>query len=402
MIRPNPHFAKLSEGYLFSRVEKEVQKLKQKDPCLSFFNLGIGDVTLPLASSVVKEILESTQALEKEPKGYGPSQGYSFLRKWIAEKDYKNVFSEEEIFIGNGTKCQLAQLSFLFHQETKVALSDPSYPVYIDTNVLAGRSGPLEKGQYAFFTYLPLTEENEFTPIPPQHPVDLIYLCSPNNPTGTSLSKEKIKKWIDYAKENKALILWDGAYADFITSQSPKSVYEVEGAKEVCIELRSFSKRAGFTGLRVSYCVIPKELTLDKAPLFSVFNRLVDTQFGGVPYILQKAAASVYSEEGEKQIKAQIQEYQSRACFLREGLSSLGFSSWGGEDSPFLWVKTPSSQTSWEFFHYLLEKARIISIPGSGFGQKGEGFVRFSSFAPFPVLKEAIYQLQKLNICALS
>ncbi len=400
MIKANPHFQKLSKNYLFSRVGKEVQKLKQKDPSLSFCNLGIGDVTLPLAPCVIQELFSSIKLLEKEPIGYGPSEGYSFLRKEIAKKEYQDLFSEEEIFIGNGTKCQLAQLSSLFSPETRVALSDPSYPVYIDNSVLAGRSGSLEEGLYSSLTYLPLQEKKGFIPSVPSHPVDLIYLCSPNNPTGVSLSKKEILPFVKYAKEHNAIILWDGAYADFITSENPKSIYEVEGAKEVCIELRSFSKKAGFTDLRVSYCVVPKELMVEQQPLLPLFKRLVDTQFGGIPYILQKAALSLYSEEGLFQVKTQIQEYQKRTHFLREKLLSLGFSVAGGIDAPYLWVKTLQAQTSWEFFHSLLEKGNIISIPGSGFGKEGEGFVRFSSFAPFAVLEKAVYNLEKMDLCA--
>lgn len=401
MIRLNPHFHKLSPHYLFSQIEKKVAEVKNNYPAIPFLNLGIGDITQPLAPSIVQAMVEATQKLADplHRRGYGPSQGYAFLRETIVKHEYAHLaIDPEEVFIADGAKCHLAALPDLFASDTYVALCDPTYPVYLDSSVMAGWSDTLSsEGRYKGIYYLPLLEENQFLPLPPSERVDLIYLGSPNNPTGTSIPRFLLQEWICYAQRQKALILWDGAYCDFITSDAPRSIYEIPGAKEVAIEIRSFSKMAGFTGLRCSYSIVPKQIQVEGYSLHSFWKRRVETKFGGVSYPIQVGAHAIYSELGQKQIRAQLQAYQKRALLLKEGLKQLGFSVWGGVDAPYVWVKAPFSLSSWDFFHLLLEKTQVIAIPGKGFGPQGEGYIRLSAFAPEISILQALDRIKNLS-----
>lgn len=403
MVKLNHHYQKLSGQYLFPEIDKRVNALKSRSPNALLLNLGIGDVSKPLTPSVVTALIAAAQEMgdKKGFRGYGPSQGYLFLREAIATHDYKDLgIHAEEIFISDGAKSDLGNLQEIFATDNRVALADPTYPVYLDTNVMAGRTRlPLKTGRYGGITYLPCTEENHFQPEPPSSACDLIYLCSPNNPTGVALNREVLKQWVAYAKKHKAVILYDGAYEAYITSaDTPRSIYEIEGAKEVAIEIRSFSKSAGFTGLRCSYTVVPHALkVLDAGSVHSLYHlwkRRCETKFNGVSYPVQKAAAALYAPAGQKERQELIKTYGERARFLKEGLEKLGYTVYGGIDAPYLWCKAPGKMTSWEFFETLLEKAHIVSIPGKGFGLLGERFVRFSAFAEPTALAEGLLRLK--------
>lgn len=387
MAKINHHFQKLSGEYLFAEIEKRVEMLKNQQPNVSLLNLGVGDVTFPLFPSVIGALSESSKEMGEKGtfRGYGPSEGYLFLRELIAKTDYKNI-SPDEIFISDGANTDLANLQELFDVDNRVAILDPSYPVYIETNVMAGRTRPLLKtGRYGGITYLPCNEENNFQPQPPNSHVDLIYLCSPNNPTGVAMNRELLTRWVQYAQEHGAVILFDGAYETFITSDAPRSIYEIKEAKQVAIEVRSFSKSAGFTGLRCSYTVVPHELKVKDAgaihSLHSMWKRRVETKSNGISYPIQKAAAALYTTQGQKEMKEQVKIYGTRAKILLEGMKKLGYTVYGGLDSPYIWCKTPPKVNSWEFFDFLLKNAHIVTIPGIGFGKEGNGFIRLSAFA---------------------
>lgn len=402
MTKLNLNFHKLSGNYLFPEIEKRVELLKNKHPNASLLNLGVGDVTKPLFPNVIAALTAAAKEMGEKAtfRGYGPSEGYQFLRKVIAEHDYKNI-SADEIFISDGANTDLANLQEIFSLENRIAIIDPAYPVYVDTNVMAGRTRPLLKtGRYGGLTYLSCTEENDFQPEVPNAHLDLIYLCSPNNPTGVALSQENLTRWVEYAKKHNAVILYDGAYEAFITTDAPRSIYEIKGAKEVAIEVRSFSKSAGFTGLRCSYTVVPHDLKIYDAgtshSLHSLWKRRVDTKSNGVSYPVQKAAESLYTPIGQKAIQEAVRSYNERARFLLEGLKSLGYSVYGGIDSPYVWCKTPPKVSSWEFFDFVLENVHIISIPGVGFGQGGEGYIRFSAFAEMEAIQETLARFKKL------
>lgn len=403
MVKLNHHFSKLSKEFLFLEVERRAEAFKRNSERAQLLDLGIGDVTHPLSPILSKALFEAVREMGEKStfRGYGPPQGYLFLREKIAEYDYKNcAISADEIFISDGAKNDIANLQELFAKENKVAIPDPTYPVYLETNVMAGRTrGALKTGSYGGITYLPCTEENRFNPEPPSAHVDLVYLCSPNNPTGVAMDRDLLKRWIDYAKREKAVILFDAAYEAFTTGANiPKTIYEIEGASDVAIEIRSFSKTAGFTGLRCSYTVVPHTLKVfDFGSLQSLHNfwkRRHEAKFGGVAYPIQKAAAAVYTPEGQKEIKERIGIYTDRARFLLGGLLLLGIKTYGGVDSPYLWCKTPPKINSWDFFDLLLKKTQIIVVPGSGFGRMGEGFVRLSAFAEKSVLAEALLRLK--------
>ena len=387
MTKINHHFQKLTGAYLFPEIERRIKTLQEKQPHAKLLNLGIGDVTTPLSASVIAALLEASKEMGDKAtfRGYGPSEGYLFLRQKIAEMDYRNI-SPDEIFISDGANTDLGNLQEIFAVDNRIAIPDPAYPVYVDTNVMAGRTRPLLKtGRYGGITYLPCTEENQFQPQPPLVHVDLIYLCSPHNPTGVAMDRELLSRWVKYAKEHQAVILFDGAYEAFITSGAPRSIYEIEGAKEVAIEVRSFSKSAGFTGLRCSYTVVPHELKVYDAGAFhslhSLWKRRVETKSNGVSYPIQKGAAALYTEAGQKEIRALVRPVNERAKVLREGLKQLGYTVYGGIDAPYIWCKTPPKVTSWEFFDFLLEHVHIVTVPGLGFGQEGDGYIRFSAFA---------------------
>jgi LL-diaminopimelate aminotransferase len=405
MVKLNHHYAKLSGGYLFQEVSRKTAAFREKNKEVTLINLGIGDITRPLAPTIVAALEKAAAEMGHAHtfKGYPPSQGYSFLRDAIAANDYKNLsISSDEIFISDGAKTDIANIQELFAVENKIAVPNPTYPVYIDTNVMAGRTRPqMKNGAYGGVVYLPCNEGNDFSPDLPNRPCDLIYLCSPNNPTGMAMTKEALQKWVSYARENHAIILFDAAYEAFIrTPGCPRSIYEIEGAKEVAIEFRSFSKTAGFTGLRCSYTTIPHELKVTEGraqfSLHALWKRRHETKFNGVSYPTQKAAEAVYSTAGALEVKALVDSYLDGAKNLRKSLEQIGFKVYGGIDAPYLWVKGPAKKSSWDFFDTILEKAHIITTPGAGFGTEGEGFVRLSTFGQQTHLEEGAKRLAKL------
>lgn len=388
MVKINENYKKLQASYLFIDIARKVADFQKNNPGKEVIKMGIGDVTRPLPSACVKAMHKAVDDLTKTEsfRGYGPEQGYDFLREPIAH-DFKKIgadISADEIFISDGAKCDTGNIQEIFSTDCKVALPDPVYPVYSDTNVMSGRSGNFKNGRYENFIYLDSTEANNYVPDLPSERPDIIYLCFPNNPTGATATKDQLKKWVDYAKENKALILFDAAYEAFIRDDSlPRSIFQIEGAKEVAIEFRSFSKTSGFTGLRCAYIAIPKECmaystTGEAVSVHSLWNRRHNTKFNGASYPVQKAAAAVYTPEGQKETREIIDYYLGNAKIIREALIKLGYKCTGGDHSPYIWVKIGSS--SWDFFDMLLEKTGIVCTPGSGFGTCGEGYVRFSSF----------------------
>lgn len=389
MIRVNENYLKLKASYLFVDIAKRVAAFTAAHPEKKVIRMGIGDVTRPLPPVCIKALHEAADEMAAEAtfKGYGPEAGYEFLREAVAENDYRArgcQIGADEIFVSDGAKCDTANIQELFAGDIKIAVPDPVYPVYVDTNVMAGRTGENVGGRYQGFIYLNSTAENNFIPELPKEKVDLIYLCFPNNPTGAAITKAELKKWVDYAKENKSLILYDAAYEAFIRDESlPRSIYEIEGADEVAIEFRSFSKTAGFTGTRCAFTVVPKKVKAytssgEAVALNPLWNRRQSTKFNGVSYPIQKAAAAVYTAEGKAQVKALIDFYLENAKIIREKMTSLGFACTGGENSPYIWVRTGCE--SWSFFDKLLNEAAVVTTPGSGFGSCGEGFIRISAF----------------------
>ena len=394
----NENFLKLQDSYLFSTIAKKVAKYTEENPDKQIIKLGIGDVTRPIVPACVEAMHKAVDEIGTAEgfKGYGPEQGYDFLRTAIVENDYKTrgvEIEKDEIFVSDGAQCDCGNIVDIFGKGNKVAITDPVYPVYLDTNIMSGRE----------VIYLPVTAENNFVPELPKEKVDMIYLCFPNNPTGTVLTKEELKKWIDYAKENNSVILYDAAYEAFITEENiPHSIYEVEGAKEVAIEFRSYSKTAGFTGVRCAYVVIPKELkgkTKDgeEVSYNKLWNRRTCTKFNGVSYIVQRAAEATYSEEGRKQIQENINYYLENARIIKQGLEKAGFTCYGGVNSPYVWLKVPDGMTSWEFFDELLEKANVVGTPGSGFGPHGEGYFRLTAFGTKENTQKAIERIMNLK-----
>lgn len=391
----NENFLELQDSYLFSNIAKKVAKYTQENPDKMIIKLGIGDVTKPIVPACLEAMHKAVDEIGTADgfKGYGPEQGYEFLRKAIVENDYKArgvEIQQDEIFVSDGAKCDCGNIVDIFAQNNKVAITDPVYPVYLDTNIMSGRS----------ITYLPVTAENNFIPELPKEKVDMIYLCFPNNPTGTVLNKENLKKWVDYARENQSVILYDAAYEAFITEEDiPHSIYEIEGAKEVAIEFKSYSKTAGFTGVRCAYVVIPKALKgytkEGKEMSFNqLWNRRTCTKFNGVSYVVQRAAEATYSEEGKKQIRENIKAYLENARIIKEGLEEAGFTVYGGVNSPYIWLKVPEGMTSWEFFDKLLEEVNIVGTPGSGFGAHGEGYFRLTAFGTKENSMEAIERIR--------
>lgn len=389
MIKINDNYKKLQASYLFSDIARKVAEFQKNNPDKDVIKMGIGDVTRPLPSVCIEAMHSGINDLSdmKTFHGYGPEQGYEFLREPIAEHDFRSrgaEISADEIFISDGAKCDTGNFQELFSADTVVALPDPVYPVYSDTNVMAGRSGSFSNGRYENFIYLDSTESNNFIPELPSKRPDLIYLCFPNNPTGTTATREQLEKWVDYARENKALILFDAAYETFIRDDSlPKTIFEIEGAKEVAVEFRSFSKTAGFTGVRCAYIAIPKECRAwdregNSHSVHSLWNRRHNTKFNGASYPVQKAAAAVFTPEGQKEIREITDYYLGNAKIIRQSMIENRYKCTGGDNSPYIWVKTGTS--SWEFFDMLLSKAGVVCTPGSGFGSCGEGYVRFSAF----------------------
>jgi LL-diaminopimelate aminotransferase len=407
VARLNDNYLKLKAGYLFPEIGRRVKVFSEANPEAKIIRLGIGDVTQPLAPAVLKAFHDGVDDLAKADdfKGYGPEQGYEFLIDALIEKAYKPLgvdLKKSEIFISDGSKCDCANILDIFALDNKVAICDPVYPVYNDTNVMVGRTGEADdKGYYEGLTYLACTEDNHFTPAIPDKKVDIVYLCYPNNPTGAVATREDLKKWVDYALANDAVIFFDAAYEAFITEPGiPHSIYEIEGAKRCAIEFRSFSKTAGFTGVRCALTVIPEELMAEtgngeKSSLNKLWNRRQSTKFNGVSYPVQKAAAAVYSEEGWTQVKETIDYYMENARLIREGLEAAGLTVYGGVNAPYIWLKTPNGMSSWDFFDKLLSECHVVGTPGSGFGPSGEGFYRLSAFGGRENVLEAIDRIKK-------
>jgi len=404
----NENFLKLNKNYLFAEVANRVRKYVEKNPQARVIKLGIGDVTEPLPVCVISELKAAVDDMSRREtfQGYPPYEGYEFLRKAISEFDFKRRgidIEPDEIYISTGAKEDTANIQELFSIHSKIAILDPVYPVYLDSNVMAGRTGNFVDGIYKDVEYLPCTIENNFSPYLPKKKVDLIYLCFPNNPTGQVLTKDELKMWVDYAIDNDAIILFDAAYEAFVQQPGiPRSIFEIEGAKKVAIEFRSLSKTAGFTGTRCAYTIIPKELYIkdkdgNKYSVGDLWLRRQSTKFNGVAYIIQKGAAAVFTEKGQEEVKKLISYYLENAKIIREGIESLGLKYTGGINSPYIWFKVPDGFTSWQFFDYLLEKFQIVSTPGVGFGKSGEGYIRLSAFGKREDIIEAVERLKNFK-----
>ncbi|MFN5531723.1 MAG: LL-diaminopimelate aminotransferase [Planctomycetaceae bacterium] len=407
MARINTSYQKLKAGYLFPEIGRRVSKFVADNPTAKVIRLGIGDVTEALPPAIVAAWQQGVAEMGTRStfRGYGPEQGYDFLREAIAKHDFASRgvrVDADEIFVSDGSKCDTGNILEIFGDDNKVAIVDPVYPVYVDTNVMAGRTGPSnEQGRYEGLVYIPATAENGFVPELPKERVDLIYLCYPNNPTGMVATREQLTRWVEYAKKNDAIILFDAAYEAYITDPTiPHSIYEIDGARDVAIEFRSFSKTAGFTGVRCAFTVVPKSVTAaglggERIPLHGLWNRRHTTKFNGVSYPVQRAAEAIYSPEGKKQVQTLIDFYLTNARLIREGLQAAGVKVYGGVNAPYVWVKTPGSQTSWEFFDRLLQTAHLVGTPGSGFGASGEGYFRLSAFNSRENVEEAVRRFQK-------
>ncbi|NLZ81570.1 MAG: LL-diaminopimelate aminotransferase [Clostridiales bacterium] len=403
MYKINDNYLKLPGSYLFSTIGKKVREFSELNPDKKIIRLGIGDVTLPLSPVVVSALHGAVDemAVAETFKGYAPDLGYEFLRQAIVDNDYRargaNI-ALDEIFISDGAKSDSGNIGDIFSVDNKIAVCDPVYPVYVDTNVMAGRTGTYieETGKWSEVIYMPCTAENDFAPQLPDKTPDIIYLCFPNNPTGSSITKSELQLWVDYALKVGAVIIYDAAYEAYISQEDvPHSIYECEGAKACAIELRSFSKNAGFTGTRLGFTVIPKELKSDGVTLNSLWARRHGTKFNGAPYIIQRAGESVYTEEGKRQTKEQIAYYMNNAKVIREGLADAGYSISGGINAPYIWMKTPKNMSSWEFFDYLLNEVNVVGTPGSGFGPSGEGYFRLTAFGSYENTLEAIERIKK-------
>ncbi|MCK4628586.1 MAG: LL-diaminopimelate aminotransferase [Sedimentisphaerales bacterium] len=408
MITINENYMKLKAGYLFPEIARRTSDFHQKNPQARIIRLGIGDVTLPLPIAVVEAFHRAVDEMADKAtfRGYGPEQGYDFLIQAVIENAYKSRgvgITPDEVFISDGSKCDTGNIQEIFGLDNTIAVTDPVYPVYVDTNVMAGRTGDAdERGCYEGIVYLPCTPENNFAPAPPKEQVDLIYLCYPNNPTGAVATKEALRQWVDYARANKAVILFDAAYEAFITEpEIPHSIYEIEGAKEVAIEFRSFSKTAGFTGTRCAFTVVPRELRAYTAAgraveVNPVWNRRHTTKFNGVSYPVQAAAAATYTNDGKKQVRQLVGYYMENARLIRTSLSELGYNVYGGVNAPYIWLQTPNGIGSWDFFDKLLTEANVVGTPGAGFGPAGEGFFRLSAFGDRENVQTAMDRIEKL------
>lgn len=404
MFTINENYLKLQGSYLFAAVAKKVAAFQEQNPGTEIIRLGIGDVTQPIAPAIIEALHKAVDEMGKAEtfRGYAPEQGYEFLRKVIAEKDFAErgcQISPDEIFISDGAKCDCGNIQEIFGAGDIVAVCDPVYPVYVDTNVMAGRTGNYDEatGRFEKVVYMPCVEENGFVPELPKERADIIYLCFPNNPTGEAIRLPELQKWVDYANENEAIILFDAAYEAYIRENGiPHSIYECRGARTCAIELRSFSKKAGFTGLRLGYAVIPKDLKWKGVTLNSLWSRRQGTKYNGTPYIIQRAGEAVYSPEGSVQVKAQVDRYMENAALLVSGLQKAGYTAYGGVNSPYIWMKTPGSMTSWEFFDFLLNKAGIVGTPGAGFGPSGEGYFRLTAFGTYENSVKALERIKNL------
>ena len=407
MARINDNYLKLAAGYLFPEIGRRVRAFQDANPGAPIIRLGIGDVVLPLPSAICDAMHAAVDEMKTSGgfRGYGPEQGYDFLRDAIAEHDFRSrgaAVDSDEIFVSDGSKCDSGNIQEIFSQDARVAIPDPVYPVYVDTNVMAGRTGAADaSGRYAGLVYLPCTAAGGFLPEPPAEKVDLVYLCSPNNPTGAAAARADLERWVAWAHDNDAVILFDAAYEAYITEPGiPHSIYEIEGARETAIELRSFSKTAGFTGTRCAYIVVPRSLrgsTADgsRVDLHRLWSRRHTTKFNGVSYPVQRAAAAVYTTEGSRQVRASIDYYMANAAIIRDGLTSAGLEVHGGVNAPYVWVRTPRDFGSWEFFDLLLTRAHVVGTPGAGFGACGEGYFRLSAFGLREQVSEAVDRVRR-------
>ncbi len=405
MAKINANYQKLPGSYLFSEIARRTAAYSEANPQAELIKMGIGDVTRPLVPAVVQAMHDAVDDLSKAETfyGYGPEQGYDFLREPIAQHDFveRGVdIAVDEIFISDGAKSDCGNIGDIFDIDNVVAVCDPVYPVYVDTNAMAGRAGDYDEDAQGWtnIIYMPTTAENGFCPALPQEKADIIYLCSPNNPTGTVLNYDQLKTWVDYASANDSVIMFDAAYERFITEEGvPHSIYEVEGAKTCAIEFRSFSKTAGFTGARCGYTVVPKELVRNGVSLNAMWNRRQTTKFNGASYVIQRGAAAIYTPEGKRQIDETLAYYRKNARVIKEGLERAGFTVFGAVNSPYVWCKTPEGYDSWEFFTLLLEKANVITTPGSGFGPAGEGYIRLTAFGDAQATEQAIKRIEALE-----
>ena len=404
MVTVNHNYLKLPGSYLFSTIGKKVRAYKEENPDKEVISLGIGDVTQPLVPAIIDALHGAVEEMAHAETfhGYAPDLGYEFLRRAIAKNDYQDRgcdIAADEIFVSDGAKSDSGNIQEIFGTDNKVAVCDPVYPVYVDTNVMAGRTGEYNTVHENFdgVIYMPCRKENGFLPEFPSEVPDLIYLCFPNNPTGSAITKDELQKWVDYANKNGCVIIYDAAYEAYISEENvPHSIYECEGARTCAIELRSFSKNAGFTGVRLGFTVIPKELVRDGVSLHSLWARRHGTKFNGAPYIVQKAGEAVYSEAGKAQLKDQVGYYMRNAKLIHDELTKAGFSVSGGVNAPYIWLETPDKMTSWEFFDYLLKNANVVGTPGSGFGSHGEGYFRLTAFGTYENTLKAIDRIKSL------
>lgn len=398
MVKINSDYTLLRSSYLFSTIAKKVKEYEQANPDANIIRLGIGDVTRPLSPTIIDSLHKAVDemAAAETFRGYAPDLGYEFLRSAIARNDYELRgcdIAADEIFVSDGAKSDSGNIQEIFSKDCKVAVCDPVYPVYVDTNVMAGRAGTYDEtsGKWSNIIYMPCTKETGFLPEIPTETPDLIYLCFPNNPSGSTMTKDRLQEWVDYAVRNKAIIIYDAAYESYISEDDvPHSIYECEGARECTIELRSFSKNAGFTGVRLGFTVIPKTLMVDGVTLHSLWARRHGTKYNGAPYIVQRAGEAVYSEEGKKEIRGLVDYYMNNAAYILNGLKKAGYEVSGGVNAPYIWLKTPKGMTSWEYFDYLLNNASVVGTPGSGFGPSGEGYFRLTAFGDADKTKEAV------------
>ena len=404
MVTVNHNYLKLPGSYLFSTIGKKVRAYKEENPEKEVISLGIGDVTQPLVPAIIEALHGAVEEMAHVETfhGYAPDLGYEFLRNAIAKNDYQDrgcQIEADEIFVSDGAKSDSGNIQEIFGTDNKVAVCDPVYPVYVDTNVMAGRTGEYNTVRENFdgVIYMPCRKENGFLPEFPKEVPDLIYLCFPNNPTGSAITKDELQKWVDYANKNGCVIIYDAAYEAYISEENvPHSIYECEGARTCAIELRSFSKNAGFTGVRLGFTVIPKELVRDGVSLHSLWARRHGTKFNGAPYIVQKAGEAVYSQAGKAQLKDQVGYYMRNAKLIHDELAKAGFSVSGGVNAPYIWLETPEKMTSWEFFDYLLKEANVVGTPGSGFGAHGEGYFRLTAFGTYENTLKAIDRIKSL------
>jgi LL-diaminopimelate aminotransferase len=406
MLKVNQNYLKLPGSYLFSDIAKKVKGYKEEHQGQEVISLGIGDVTRPLTPTIIKALHDAVDDMADIERfhGYGPDLGYSFLREKIAEFDFKRrgcEVSADEIFVSDGAKSDSGNIQEIFAQTCSIAVSDPVYPVYVDSNVMAGRTGTYDPAstRWSDVVYMPCTKDNDFVPDLPERTPDIIYICSPNNPTGKALTKAQLQTFVDYAIRNKSVILFDAAYEAYISDENvPHSIYECEGARECAIEMRSFSKNAGFTGVRLGYTVVPKTLVdAEGKSLYALWARRHGTKFNGASYIQQRAGEAVYTAEGQREIEGLVSYYMENARTIRDGLTKAGYTVYGGVNAPYIWVKTPESMTSWEFFDYLLHNAQVVGTPGSGFGPSGEGYFRLTSFGSHENTRKAVERIVALG-----